>query len=103
MYTDFLNNKVNEFMNKIPLDLQKKLKFQEVCLSKKEDSSRSNNNIIKSICKVTKKNEDQLLMNKSPETRIKNEIKEIIEHRKNHSKLGKHSWYIFYLFKGFLV
>ena len=103
MYTDFLNNKVNEFMNKIPLDLQKKLKFQEVCLSKKEDSSRSNNNIIKSICKVTKKNEDQLLMNKSPETRIKNEIKEIIEHRKNHSKLGKHSWYIFYLFKVFLV
>lgn len=79
-------------MKSVPKEAFKKLQFQEECLKKREGFALINADVIKYICKKTKKNEEELLMNKSSEMRIKNEMKEMVDHKQKSNQSGRYHW-----------
>ncbi len=81
-------------MNCVPREVIKKLQFQEDCLKKREGLASINENVIKLICKKTKKNKEELLMNKSSDIRLKNEMKEMVDNMQKTNQSGRFHWFI---------
>jgi hypothetical protein len=79
-------------MNCVPREVIKKLQIQEDCLKKREGLVSINENVIKLICKKTRKNKEELLMNKSSDIRVKNELKEMVDQMQKTNQSGRHDW-----------
>ena len=68
----------NEFMNDVPINIKKELIVQEASLNSQNKSFIYNKNISKYLAKKSKKSEEDLLMNKTDQYRIKKEFEELI-------------------------
>lgn len=68
----------NEFSNDVPINIKKQLNFQEATLHSKAKSVDFNKNISKYLAKKSKKSEDDLLMNKQDQFRIRKELGELV-------------------------
>lgn len=68
----------NDFLNDVPINVKKELKIQEATLHSKAKSLDITRNISKYLAKKTKQNEEDLLINKQDQHRIRKELGELI-------------------------
>lgn len=89
------SNKVNEFMKKLPEEVNKSLNTQEKILNKKYNFDSNTHSMSRYLSKRVKKSEEELLMNKTDNYRLKKEIAEVFESKKTvDEKYGVYSWMI---------
>lgn len=86
-------DKTNDFMKSVPDHITSKLKLQENRLSTFQDEENKVLKLTKKIAKKSKKNVEDLLMNRTDASRLKREIHEIMECKKPfEEKYGNFSW-----------
>lgn len=68
----------NDDLNDIPFNVKKNLNFQEACLHSRTKSLDFNKSISRYLARKTKKNEEELLLNKIDHHRAKKEFEELI-------------------------
>lgn len=72
------NQKFNEFLNEVPMSIKKLLNIQESTLHTKSKSFDLKKNISMYLSKKSKKDEDDLLLNKQDQYRVKKEFEELV-------------------------
>jgi hypothetical protein len=87
------NEKFNEFLKYVPEQIANNLKYQEHKLSTFEAEEKKFQRLAKFLSKRSNKKLDDLLINKTDDSRLKKEIAEIIENNKSfEERFGNYSW-----------
>lgn len=101
IYSSFNNlkvlneNKINEFMKRLPGEVNKLLNSQQKILVEKNSLDNKDRQMSKYLSRRVKKTEDELLINNIDSYRIKKEIGDFIENKKSYDeKYGSYNWMI---------
>lgn len=87
-------DKINDFMEKLPIPLKKELKKQEINLTMKKDKDIYSKNLSEFLAQRLNKSEDKLLINRLDEQRFKYEFGELMENESNKEAKAPHFHWI---------
>lgn len=97
-YTEIKENnkeKLNDFMRKLPSELRKELKKQELNLKLKNYEENHFQKLSEYLSKKLNKSQDELLINRIDEHRLRKEFGEFMDQKAlNDTKSGKNNWII---------
>ncbi len=91
------NNKenLNDFMKKLPLEMRKELKLQELNLKLKNYEENHFQKLSDYLAKKLNKTQDELLINRIDEHRLRKEFGEFMDQKvSNENKSGRNNWVI---------